>query len=124
MTRLVALTVAGLFAAGTLGAPALAAEPKTSDPAKPQAPQATKPAPTDKKAGDGAGVAQVVNINSASIDELKALPGVGEEYAKKIADNCPYARKSDLVRRKIVPKSTYNSIKERITTGHTTAKNK
>jgi competence protein ComEA len=55
-----------------------------------------------------------LDINSASIADLKALPGIGDAYAQKIVDNRPYQKKDQLVSRKIIPEATYNKIKDRI----------
>jgi DNA uptake protein ComE-like DNA-binding protein len=57
-----------------------------------------------------------MDINSASIDDLKALPGIDEAYARKIVENRPYDKKDQLISRNIIPPATYKKIKDRIIT--------
>ena len=61
-----------------------------------------------------AGTAEPIDLNSATVDQLKALPGIGDAYAKKIVAGRPYKRKDELVQKKIVPQTTYDKFKNQI----------
>ena len=99
MACLIAVLVALAFALGA-GTTAACAQPQ--DPAKPE----RKTPPAVKK--------ELLDINSASADELKALKGIGAADAKKIVENRPYKTKEDLALKKVVPMATYNKIKDQI----------
>jgi competence protein ComEA len=65
--------------------------------------QATATTATDK-----------LDINTATADQLKAIPGIGDAYSKRIIDGRPYTAKNQLVSRGVLPQGVYNKIKDQI----------
>lgn len=76
---------------------------KPADGAKPAAAEAVP-----------AAKAQLLDINTATEAELKAVPGIGDAYAKKIIAGRPYTKKTQLKTKKIVPADVYDQIKDKI----------
>jgi DNA uptake protein ComE-like DNA-binding protein len=59
-----------------------------------------------------------VDLNRASKDELKKLPGITDALADKIIAGRPYLTKSRLVTQKVVPEGIYMGIKDKVMAGY------
>jgi competence protein ComEA len=111
MKRILGFVVAIIVALGAVAAsPALA-----------QAPKATESKPAAKSEMKSDAKKAPLDLNSASEADLKMLPGIGDAYAKKIVENRPYARKDELVKKKVLPAATYDKIKGQVVAKQSTA---
>lgn len=85
--------------------------------AAPQAAPSAR-APRSKAAAASAAAARtaagMLDINTASKQELGKLNGIGPAYAERIIKGRPYARKDQLLIKRILPKKVYDAIKNRI----------
>jgi competence ComEA-like helix-hairpin-helix protein len=65
--------------------------------------------------------AEKLNINSASADQLTALPGIGPSYAQRIVEyrekNGPFHRVEDILNVRGIGEKTFEKIRDRITIG-------
>ena len=105
-----ALLALGLFTAPSFAqsmrpAPGAAMAPKTAPVSTPK---------SDKMAPKTAAKKELLDINSASADELKSLKGIGDAYSAAFIKNRPYKGKDDLVQKKVIPEKTYAGIKNQI----------
>ena len=123
ITKLATLAAATLSLGLLAAAPSFAQAPQPTEKSDKMAPPvATKTSPTagtkSEPAKSEATKHELLDINSATAEQLDALPGIGKAYSAAIIKGRPYKGKDELVQKKILPEKTYDGIKDKIIAKH------
>lgn len=115
-TVLIGLAAAPALAqAPSPATPPAATKPPASAPSAPSAAPSAAPSKMDAKSNPKTETkAELIDINSATAEELSRLKGIGEARSAAIVKGRPYRGKDELVRKKILPESVYAGIKDQI----------
>lgn len=118
--RFIVLSLTFLFAASILpawqgsGSATTKAPANSSAKASANSKTAANSSAKTAKSATASAPAGTIDINHASKDDLKQLPGIGDAYANAIIKNRPYKNKTQLKSRNVIPDATYNKIKDNI----------
>lgn len=108
------LTLAFAFSTGSALAAKDDAKPAGADKAAASAATGDKATSKTGSAADKGKSGAMIDLNSATEDELKALPQIGDARASAIVKGRPYARKDELVSKKVLTQKQYDGIKDKV----------
>ncbi|HWR15074.1 MAG TPA: helix-hairpin-helix domain-containing protein [Terriglobales bacterium] len=103
-----------------LGCTACSTRDRSPEEIRERAAQATETAAENSKAiaqgiKEGLQRSRMVDINSATKDELKKLPGVTDEKANRIIASRPYANTDQLVTKRVLTQDEFDKVSGRVT---------
>ena len=116
--------IGGAFMGASFAQTTYPASTKAANTKAQQTSSSAKTAQTATQSGKSATKApasKLIDINSATVEQLKALPGINDGLAQKIVEGRPYRVKTDLVRKNIIPQAAYNKIAGLVIARQTTA---
>jgi DNA uptake protein ComE-like DNA-binding protein len=94
--------------------PKATAAPSSATPKAPASVPADHGAATSTKKAAPAKPEKKVDLNNASLAELKTLPTVGDAEAKKIIANRPYKSKGELMTKAGLPEGVYQAVRRKV----------
>jgi DNA uptake protein ComE-like DNA-binding protein len=114
MKRILAFTLALVAVTGCT------TQQRSPDQIRKETADATATAAKDTKAvvqgvADGLKQKGPINVNRASQDDLKTLPGIDEAAAHRIIDNRPYDASDDMVKKRVISRAEYDKIADKVT---------